>query len=142
VARTRSAEAPMAIVGHGVDIVEVRRIAEMLDRHGERFLDRVYTRGERAYATSSLKRRDEHLAARFAAKEAVLKALGTGWRRGIAWTDVEVVHGPAGQPHVRLTGRAAEIAADARIEDWFLSLSHSGDWAMASVIAIGIKKFP
>ena len=90
----------MHIVGHGIDLVEVSRIAELLERHGERFLERCFTAAERGYSDASVKRREEHLAARFAAKEAVLKALGTGWRDGIAWTDIEVVRRPSGQPLV------------------------------------------
>jgi len=124
----------MAVIGHGVDLVEVRRIAEMIERHGERFLDRCFTENERRYAESS-RRRDEHLAARFAAKEAVLKALGAGWRNGITWTDVEVTVKPSGEPRVRLSGQAGRIAADLGAEQWRLSLSHTGGFALASVIA-------
>lgn len=121
---------------HGIDLVEVSRIAEMLDRHGHRFLERVFTEGERAYAETS-KRRAEHLAARFAAKEATLKALGTGWRNGIAWTDVEVVSLPSGQPELRVHGRALELARELGVERWLVSLSHTGTQAMASVIGCG-----
>jgi len=126
----------MSVVGHGIDLVEVSRITAMVDRHGERFLQRCFTPGERAYAESR-KRRDEHLAARFAAKEAVLKALGTGWRSGIAWTDVEVALDPAGAPGVGISGRAGEVARDLGITEWRLSLSHAGGFAMASAIALG-----
>lgn len=124
------------ILGHGVDLVEVARIQASIDRHGERFLDRVFTAAEQAYAAGS-KRRVEHLAARFAAKEAALKALGTGWRSGIAWTDVEVVSEPSGAPTLRITGRAAEIAAERSITAWHISLSHTERQALASVIATG-----
>lgn len=126
----------MSIAGHGIDLVETARIAEMVERHGDHFLDRCFTAAERQYAESSVKRRDEHLAARFAAKEAVLKALGTGWRNGIAWTDVEVVRQPSGQPTVRLNGEAARIAAEMGIARWMLSLSHTDTHAMASAIAM------
>ncbi len=122
------------ILGHGVDLVQVARIQASIDRHGERFLDRVFTGAEQAYAAGS-KRRVEHLAARFAAKEAALKALGTGWRSGIAWTDVEVVSQPSGAPALRITGRAAEIAAKRGITAWHISLSHTDQQALASVIA-------
>ena len=125
----------MSIVGHGVDLVEIARIGEMVRRHGDNFLDRCFTVAERAYAESSSKRRDEHLAARFAAKEAVLKALGTGWRNGIAWTDVEVVRQATGQPTVRLSGEAARVARELGITAWFISLSHTHAHAMASAIA-------
>jgi holo-[acyl-carrier protein] synthase len=125
------------MIAHGVDIVEVQRIASMIERHGQQFLDRVFTAGEQAYARDS-RRRDEHLAARFAAKEAALKALGTGWRSGIAWTDVEVVPLPSGQPTLRVHGRAAEIAAELGISSWSLSLSHTSSMAVASVIGTSV----
>ena len=124
----------MTIIGHGVDLVDVARIAESVERHGQRFLDRVFTRAEQAYAGES-KRRFEHLAARFAAKEAALKALGTGWRSGIAWTDIEVTTEPSGAPALCITGCAAEIAAERGIAAWHISLSHTEAQAMASVIA-------
>jgi len=126
----------MGFLGHGVDLVEVSRIADMVDRHGDRFLTRCFTESERKYALGR-KRRDEHLAARFAAKEAALKAIGTGWRSGIAWTDVEVILAPSGAPSVRLSGRADEIAGDLGVTDWLLSLSHAGGFAIASAIALG-----
>lgn len=124
----------MRIVGHGIDIVEVARVAEMCREHGQRFLDRCFTVAEQAYA-SDRKRRDEHLAGRFAAKEAILKALGTGWRDGIAWTDVEVVLMPSGQPTAVLRGRAAEIAAGLGAAEWSVSISHTETHAVASAIA-------
>lgn len=126
----------MPIVGHGVDLVSVERIGAMIDRHGQRFLDRVFTAGEQAYCNAG-KRRLEHYAARFSAKEAVLKALGTGWRDGIAWTDVEVVLEPSGKPSVQLAARAADIAASEGIARFHLSLSHSHGMAIASAIAEG-----
>ena len=88
----------MPIVGHGIDIVETERIRRMCQEHGERFLDRVFTPLEQQYCTANPKRYYEHLAGRFAAKEAVLKVLGTGWRGGIAWTDIEIVKDTSGQP--------------------------------------------
>lgn len=127
----------MAIVGHGVDLVETSRIREMATEHGTRFLDRVFTPDEQAYARLAGRREGERLAARFAAKEAVLKALGTGWRNGIAWTDIEVKPEPSGQPIVRLSGKAAEIARDLGIRRWHLSLTHTDTHAMASAIASG-----
>ena len=127
----------MTPIAHGIDAVEVARLAQSVERHGQRFLDRVFTSAEQAYAVSSLKRRDEHLAARFAAKEAVLKALGTGWRSGIAWTDVEVVRSASGEPTLRLTGRAASIADEHGIAGWMVSLTHTRGLALASVIAFG-----
>lgn len=127
----------MTILGHGIDLVETSRIAQMVARHGDHFLDRCFTAAERGYAEASAKRRDEHLAARFAAKEAVLKALGTGWRNGIAWTDVEVVREPSGRPVVKLSGEAERVAASLGITAWMLSLSHTDSHAMASAIALG-----
>ena len=96
------------IIGHGVDIVETARIERMLGDHPERFLERVFTPGEQSDSNST--RQHEHLAARFAAKEAALKALGTGWSQGIGWTDIEVVRAENGKPSLKVTGRAAEIA--------------------------------
>ena len=125
----------MRILGHGIDLVEVSRIQGLLETHGERFLQRVFTADERAYADCARRRRAERYAVRFAAKEAVLKALGTGWTRGIGWTDIEVVRADSGQPSVRLAGRCAETAEAAGVQAWFLSLSHTDDLAMASAIA-------
>lgn len=120
---------------HGVDLVEVARIARLLAEYPERFLERVFTRGERDYCLAG-RRRDEHLAARFAAKEATLKALGTGWRSGIAWTDVEVSLLPSGAPVLRLQGRAAQVASEQGVSRWLVSLSHTPEYAMASVIGL------
>ena len=102
----------MPILGHGIDIVETARIKKLVEHHGPHFLDRVFTPAEQAYCNRNPKRYFEHLSGRFAAKEAVLKVLGTGWRGGIAWTDVEVVKTPAGQPQVNLTGDSARIAEE------------------------------
>ena len=127
-----------AILAHGVDLVEVARIERLLKEHDARFIERVFTQGERDYADANPARRGEVLAARFAAKEAVLKALGTGWSGGIAWTDVEVVRDDAGRPGVKITGEAAR-AAKAKFNGepvtWLLSISHTGGLAMASVVA-------
>jgi holo-[acyl-carrier protein] synthase len=127
----------MNIIGHGIDFVEIARIADMTARHGERFIERCFTAGERAYCESKHRRRFEHYAARFAAKEAALKALGTGWRDGIAWTDVEVIRRPSGEPFLKITGTAAEIAEERGISGWHLSLSHTDAHAVGSVIATG-----
>lgn len=127
----------MQIIAHGVDIVDIPRIAAMLEQHGERFLERCFTEGERAYAESASRRRPERYAVRFACKEAVLKALGTGWRSGISWRDIEVRRAPSGEPHLALEGQCAELAASMRIRRWVVSLSHAGPSALASVIACG-----
>jgi len=124
----------MRIVGHGIDLVETARIAEVLGNHQERFLERVFTAAEQAYRADS-RRRVEHLAARFAAKEAVMKALGTGLASGITWTEIEVQTEPTGAPGLRLHGRAAEVAAGLGITSWHLSLSHTDSHAIASVMA-------
>lgn len=124
------------IIGHGVDIVETSRIERLLGDHPERFLERVFTPGEQRDSESS-KRLHEHLAARFAAKEAAFKALGTGWSQGIGWTDIEVIRAENGKPSLSITGRAAEIAHDMGITRWHVSLSHISDCAIASVIAEG-----
>lgn len=125
----------MNAIAHGIDIIEVARIARMRAEHGDHFMARCFTPGEAAYAEPS-RRRDEHLAARFAAKEAVFKALGTGWRSGIAWTDVEVVSLASGAPEIRLHGRAAQIGAERGIDRWLVSLSHTAEVATASVIGV------
>lgn len=125
----------MHAIAHGVDIIEVARVRDMLADHPQRFVERVFTEHEAARSTG--KRRAEHLAARFAAKEAVMKALATGLTAGIAWTEIEVVSLPSGAPTVRLTGRAAAIAQQQGITAWLISLSHIEAIAMASVIGVG-----
>jgi holo-[acyl-carrier protein] synthase len=127
----------MSIIGHGIDIVETARIGQMLTEHGERFLDRCFTASEQAYCSANNKRRVEHLAGRFAAKEAVLKALGTGWRGGIAWTDIEIVRQDSGQPTVRLSGECQRVAEKLGIMGWHISISHIVTHAQASAIAVG-----
>ena len=124
----------MTIIGHGIDAVDVARIAAMIEKHGERFIERCFTPGEQAYAESS-KRRIEHYAARFAAKEAILKCIGTGWSQGVAWTDAEIVREPSGKPTVALHGVAAKIANTQGITRWTVSLTHTSQMAFASAIA-------
>lgn len=123
------------VVAHGVDIVDVARVARSIERHEERFVERVFTEAERDYCARE-KRSNEHFAARFAAKEAVFKALGTGWAQGIAWRDVEVSRAASGEPGVVLAGRAAQLADERGINAWSLSLSHTSTLAMASAIAL------
>jgi len=127
----------MPILGHGIDIVETARVAKMLADHEERFLRRCFTQGEQDYVAANPARRAEHLAGRFAAKEAILKVLGTGWSNGIAWTEAEVVREPSGRPTVKLHGRCAQIAQELGIVHWHLSISHSGAYATASAIGEG-----
>src|SRR4051794_18880815 len=121
------------IVGTGIDIAEVPRIAEVIERHGERFLRRVFTEGEIAYCDSKANR-IERYAARFAAKEAGMKALGTGWSHGVRWRDVEVGRQPGGRPTIIFHGKAAEFAAKLGTKNVALSLSHTVEQAIASVI--------
>lgn len=123
----------MAIVGTGIDICEVPRVREAIERFGERFLKRVFTESERAYCDSK-KNRVERYAARFAAKEAAMKAIGTGLRRGVTWQDVEVIREAGGRPTLRLTGKAAEFAHGLGARRFHLSLTHSEDVAQAQVI--------
>jgi holo-[acyl-carrier protein] synthase len=125
------------IRGHGIDLVENARIAAMLEAHGERFTERCFTVAERAYADQGVRQRVERYAVRFAAKEAVLKALATGWGDGISWTDVEVLRLPNGEPRVLLTGQAAKLAKDKGIEEWWVSMTHTEHYASASAIAWG-----
>lgn len=125
------------LLGHGIDIVETERLQQLLDRHGDHFLERVFTQAERAYCQKNPRRFLEHLAGRFAAKEAILKALGTGWTGGIAWTDMEILPDAAGRPELKLTGRCAEIAAEKKIAEWHVSISHVKTHATASAIATG-----
>lgn len=123
-------------LAHGVDIVAIARIGEMRDRHGDRFLERVYTPTEREYCLAS-KTPLVRLAGRFAAKEAVLKVLGTGWRGGIGWTDVETLPDRFGRPHVFLHNECARLATEQGIESVLMSISHAGDYAIASAIGVG-----
>ncbi len=127
----------MEVVAHGIDLVDIARIEAMLTEHGERFTNRCFTEGEQAYSEAAGRLRAERYAARFACKEAVLKALGTGWRDGISWLHIEVRKSPSGQPQVALSGRCAELADEMGIGRWFVSLSHTAGSAMASVIATG-----
>lgn len=124
------------IIGLGVDITPVARIQKMLDEHGDAFLARVFTPVELATVTGE-RRRAQRLAARFAAKEAVVKALGTGFSRGIGLHDVWIESLPTGQPTVRLAGAAECVARDLGVSAWHVSLSDCDEYAVASVIALG-----
>jgi holo-[acyl-carrier protein] synthase len=133
------------IRGIGVDIIEVDRIRRATTRWGDGFLSRVFTPGERRHAgfdfmvagrrsAGTSRRSAERLAGRFAAKEAVMKALGLGWGR-MAWREIEIEGDPLGRPAVRLTGRAAQAAADLGVQAWFVSISHTRDLAVAHAVA-------
>lgn len=124
------------IVGTGVDVVEVARIRAAIERFGDRFLARVFTPEEVRYCASKANSA-ERLAARFAAKEAGMKAVGTGLRHGVTWHDLEVVRQPGGRPELRLTGKTAEFAARLGSTRVHLSLSHTAEQAIAFVILEG-----
>jgi len=121
------------IVGTGIDIAEVPRIRQSIARFGDRFLQRIYTAGEIRYCDSKANR-VERYAARFAAKEAAMKALGTGWSHGVRWRDCEVVRQPGGRPTIAFHGRAGDIAAKLGVKNAALSLSHTAEQAIAQVI--------
>ncbi len=125
----------MEIVAHGIDLVDFPRIEEIINRHGERFLDRIFTVAEQNYAQKN-KNTVEKLAGRFAAKEAVLKLLGTGWRGKIAWTDIEVSNNALGQPKVKLDGEVKIIADRLGITNVTLSITHTANFAIASAVAL------
>jgi holo-[acyl-carrier protein] synthase len=121
------------IVGTGIDIAEVPRIRQSIARFGDRFLRRIYTAGEIRYCDSKANR-VERYAARFAAKEAAMKALGTGWSHGVRWRDCEVVRMPGGRPTINFHGKAGEVAARLGVKHAALSLSHTAGQAIAQVI--------
>jgi len=121
------------IVGLGLDIAEIDRIEAAIGRHGAPFIERLFTPGEVAYCESH-KNRFERYAARFAAKEAAMKALGTGWRRGVRWRDIEVTRETGGKPVLRLAGVARELADRLGVKNISLSITHSGNLALAQVI--------
>jgi holo-[acyl-carrier protein] synthase len=128
----------MKILGIGTDIVECLRIAQMIERHGELFITRVYTDDEIEYC-SRRKAATQHYSGRWAAKEAVLKALGTGWRRGISWRDVEIRNDRHGAPAVTLRAGARDVMEQAGIKRLHLSISHCRGYAVAYVIAEGVE---
>ena len=121
------------ILGTGVDIAEVSRIRETIQRFGDRFLQRIFTEGEISYCERRA-RRFESYAARFAAKEAGMKALGTGWSRGVRWRDIEVVRPKGQRPTIQFHGKAAEIANKLGAKNIALSITHTSEQALAHVI--------
>jgi holo-[acyl-carrier protein] synthase len=121
------------IVGTGIDIAEVPRIRQSIERFGNRFLQRIYTSSEIRYCDSKANR-VERYAARFAAKEAAMKALGTGWRHGIRWRDCEVTRLPGGRPAIVFHAKAGEFAARLGVKNTALSISHTAELAIAQVI--------
>ena len=124
------------IVGLGIDIAEIDRVEAAIQRHGRPFLQRVFTPAEIAYCERH-RNRYERFAGRFAAKEAAMKALGTGWRRGIRWVDIEVVRQPSGKPTLELRGKAREFADRLEVKRILLTITHGGNTALAQVIFEG-----
>ncbi|MDH7599968.1 MAG: holo-ACP synthase [Sedimentisphaerales bacterium] len=125
----------MLVLNHGIDLVDCNRIGRLVARHGQRFLERVFTKTELEYANSG-RNRLERLAGRFAAKEAVLKLIGTGWSTGTCWTEIEVVNDPMGRPLVRLAGRVQQIALQKGIQQVQISITHAANLAIASAVAL------
>lgn len=123
------------IIAHGIDLVDFERLEQTLQRHEKRFCERVFTPRETADA-DKVKNRIEKLAGRFAAKEAVMKLIGTGWRNGVAWTDIEVVNNEWGQPVVTISGKVRELAERKHIEQITLSITHTANFAIASAVAL------
>ncbi len=124
------------ILGTGIDIAEVARIRETIARYGDRFLNRIFTEGEIGYCERKA-RKSESYAARFAAKEAGMKALGTGWSRGVRWRDIEVVRPRGGRPTIQFHGEAAAVAARLGIKTIALSITHTAEQSLAHVILEG-----
>ena len=124
------------ILGTGVDLAEVDRIRSAISRYGRRFLDRIYTPAEIAYVERKVNR-FERYAGRFAAKEAGMKAIGTGWRHGVRWQDFEVANLPSGRPTLKLHGQAARIADQLGVKLVSLSITHTAELGMAHVILEG-----
>ena len=121
------------IVGTGVDLAEVPRVRHLVERYGRRFIERVYTPAEIAYVERKANR-FERFAARFAAKEAGMKAIGTGWRHGVTWQDFEVANLPSGKPTLRLHGVAARVAEKLGVRQISLSLTHTAEYGLAHLI--------
>ena len=126
----------MEILGIGTDIIECPRIGRMIEQHGELFLRRVYTDREIGYCQAR-KHAIEHFAGRWAAKEAILKAIGTGWSKGICWTDLEIRNAPSGAPKVLVRGGAKDAALARGIADILISISHCRTYATAYALATG-----
>ena len=126
----------MNVIGIGTDVVECLRIAQMIERHAETFITRVYTPIEIEYCRSR-KAATQHYAGRWAAKEAILKALGTGWAKGISWRDMEIRNEIGGQPFVELAGGALEESERLGIANMMISISHCRTHATAFAIAVG-----
>ncbi len=125
----------MNIYGIGIDVVEIERIRDSIERFGDRFIDRVFAESEKVYC-SKMKFPARHYAARFAAKEAIAKAFGTGIGEHLGWADMEILRNPDGQPYVILTGDGAKFAEEKGITKVMISLSHADDYAAANALAV------
>ncbi len=121
------------IIGIGYDMVQVHRIESVLSRWGDRFKERVFTPQELAYCESK-KNRSQRLATRFAAKEAVFKALGTGWSRGASWTEIEVTNDELGKPYITLSGKTEQLSRQLGVRNIFVSMTNTEDYGAAQVI--------
>ncbi len=128
----------MNILGIGMDIVETKRIAESIERFGDRFLSRIFSEEEVAYA-QSMKHPHLHLAARFAAKEAISKAFGTGIGREMGWRELEIIREPSGRPRVVLHGKAEAYAKKLGVQEIHISLSHTAEYGAASAVIEGLR---
>jgi holo-[acyl-carrier protein] synthase len=127
------------VIGIGTDITECLRIARMIERHGELFINRVYTAEEIQYCRNRAQA-TQHFTGRWAAKEAILKALGTGWRRGISWRDIEVRNEAGGKPVVRVRGGVKEVVEQLGVSELLITISHCRTHATALAIAIGKER--
>ncbi len=127
------------LIGLGTDITECLRIARMIERHGELFINRVYTPDEIRYCQGR-KQATQHYAGRWAAKEAILKALGTGWRKGISWRDIEIRNEPGGRPVVAVRGGVKDVVERLGIAEIYVTISHCRSHATATAIAVGREK--
>jgi holo-[acyl-carrier protein] synthase len=127
------------LIGIGTDITECLRIARMIERHGELFINRVYTPEEIKYCQSR-KQATQHFTGRWAAKEAILKALGTGWRRGISWRDIEIRNEPGGKPVVAFRGGVKDVVEQLGVREIQVSISHCRSHATALAVAVGKEK--
>lgn len=127
----------MMIIGIGIDTIELWRIKQVLDTHGQRFTHRIFTATEREFCDARGAMRASVYAGRFAAKEAVLKAIGTGLRKGVRWKDIEITNESSGRPVARLSGRALEHARRIGITNILISISHGREYVVAQAIAVG-----
>ena len=124
------------VIGIGTDIVEVARIGDMIEKHDDTFLQKVFTESEITYC-GPRKAAVQHYSGRWAAKEAILKAIGTGWSKGIKWTDIEVINQMGGKPYVKLNGKSIEVCEDRGINEILISISHCNLFATAFATALG-----